>query len=72
MRDYDSNDVETAAALAAEDAEPDWDRPTRAEAEADEREDWTPPAPRCAAGRLVAFHPPQGQPCRCGKVSADF
>lgn len=33
MRDYESNDVETAAALAAEDAEPDYDRPTRAEAE---------------------------------------
>lgn len=36
MRDYDSNDVETAAYLAADDAEPDYDVPTRAELAAEE------------------------------------
>lgn len=37
MRDYDSNDEAGAAYLAREDA--DDDRPTRAEAERDERDD---------------------------------
>jgi len=65
------------------DPEPDWDRPTRAEAEADERDDWgPPPPPRCEAGKLIAFHPLRadrvggrlalGQPCRCGKTRDEF
>jgi hypothetical protein len=36
--DYESGDLESAAYLAQEDADPDYDQPTRAEAEADERE----------------------------------
>lgn len=42
MRDYDSTDLAGAAHLAAEDAEPAYDRPTRAEAQRDDDEGWKP------------------------------
>lgn len=58
------------------DLRPDWgpeevgdywgeeDAPTAAE----EAGDPWPPAPRCPLGKLVAYHPPTGQPCACGLI----
>jgi len=68
MRDYESTDEASAAHLAADEAEPDWDRPTLADEAGDGP--WEGPEARCAIGHLRDWRRPLGHQCRCEDADA--